>query len=101
MNAAENWKTFNPSGIKRILVTMLLPGDEWLKILSEAGYRTEVWVARENLTREGMTERIGNDCTAVIGQLREKWDAYIFSVLSTAGGVAYCNYAVRYDNVEH
>ncbi|MBK7713683.1 MAG: hypothetical protein IPJ37_24235 [Bacteroidales bacterium] len=43
MNAAENWKTFNPSGIKRILVTMLLPGDEWLKILSEAGYRTEAW----------------------------------------------------------
>lgn len=100
MNDAENWKIFNPSGKKRILVTRLLPGDEWLKIFSEADYRTEVWVARENITREGIIERIGNDCTAIIGQLTEKWDSSVFSVLSTSGGVAYCNYAVGYDNVE-
>ena len=100
MNLADNWKIFNPSGKKRILVTRLLPGEEWLKILSDAGYRTEVWVSGETLTREGIIERIGNDCTAVIGQLTEKWDDVVFAVLSAAGGVAYCNYAVGYDNVD-
>ena len=40
MNSSENWKIYNPSGKKRILVTRLLPGEEWLKILSDAGYRT-------------------------------------------------------------
>jgi hydroxypyruvate reductase 1 len=100
MNLSVNWKIYNSKGLRRILVTRSLPGQEWLQILSQSGYRVEVWVAEESLTREEITERIGSDCTAVIGQLTEKWDAGLFSVLSTAGGVAYSNYAVGYDNVD-
>jgi glycerate dehydrogenase len=96
----KNWKICNPSGGRRILVTRSLPGDEWLKILSDAGYRTEVWVAGESLTREDIAEGIGNNCTAVIGQLTEKWNSKLFGILSGAGGKAYCNYAVGYDNVD-
>jgi glycerate dehydrogenase len=100
MNLDLKWEIHNPTGTQRVLVTRSLPGHEWLKILSDAGYRTEVWVAEESLIREGITEHIGNNCTAVIGQLTEKWDDDIFAVLRAAGGVAYCNYAVGYDNVD-
>jgi glycerate dehydrogenase len=96
----QNWKIYNQSGAKRILVTRSLPGEEWIKILSAAGYRTEVWEAEESLTRDALIERIGNNCIGVIGQLTEKWDRDLFSVLKSAGGVAYCNYAVGYDNVD-
>jgi glycerate dehydrogenase len=100
MNTSENWKIYNPEGSERILVTRSLPGEEWIKILSDAGYRIEVWEAVESLTRDAIIGRIGTYCTAVIGQLTEKWDASSFAVLKAAGGVAYCNYAVGYDNVD-
>jgi glycerate dehydrogenase len=96
----QNWKLYNPSGEKRILVTRALPGEEWIKILSESGYRIEVWMGGESLGRDLLIERIENNCTAVIGQLTEKWDSALFSVLKDAGGVAYCNYAVGYDNID-
>jgi glycerate dehydrogenase len=94
------WKVYNASGTKRILVTSSLPGEEWLTILSDAGYRIEVRISGEKLSPEEITGRIGNNCTAIIGQLTEKWSDAVFSVLSAAGGVAYCNYAVGYDNVD-
>jgi hydroxypyruvate reductase 1 len=100
MILTENWKVYNPSGEKRILVTRALPGHDWLNILSDAGYSIEVWVSEESLSRDGIADRIGNSCSAVIGQLTEKWDNEIFAVLIAAGGVAYCNYAVGYDNVD-
>jgi glycerate dehydrogenase len=68
--------------------------------LSEAGFRIEVWTAYDSISREGIIEGIGRNCTAVIGQLTEKWDSGIFDILSEAGGAAYCNFAVGYDNVD-
>jgi hydroxypyruvate reductase 1 len=100
MNSTENWKIYNPSGKKRILATGAFPGQIWLDILSDAGYRIEVWVSEENLSGEGIAEKIGSNCTAVIGQLTEKWDGRKLGLLKAAGGVAYCNYAVGYDNVD-
>ena len=100
MNTGDNWKINNPSGEKRILVTRSLPGEEWLNILSSAGYRTEVWVAEESLSREELIVRIGNNCTSVIGQLTEKWDSRLFEILRMAGGIAFCNYAVGFDNID-
>jgi glycerate dehydrogenase len=96
----KSWKISNPSGQKRILVTRSLPGEEWLKILSDAGYRTEVRVSVESLPTQYLIERIGNSCTAIIGQLTEKWDSRLFGILRDAGGMAYCNYAVGFDNVD-
>jgi glycerate dehydrogenase len=100
MNKKENWIIYNPSALYRIIVTRALPGNEWLNILSDAGYRIEVWALKEMLSRQGITEGIGNNCKAVIGQLTEKWGTELFETLRTAGGVAYCNYAVGYDNVD-
>jgi glycerate dehydrogenase len=100
MNLTENWEVYNPSGKKRILATGAFPGQIWLDILSDAGYRIEVWVSEENLSSEGIAEKIGSNCTAVIGQLTEKWDGRKLGLLKAAGGVAYCNYAVGYDNVD-
>ena len=100
MGFDKSWKIYNPTGIKRILVTRNLPGQEWLNILSDAGYRVEVWMSEGSLTSEEIIESIGNNCTAVIGQLTEKWDAGMFGILNGAGGIAYCNYAVGYDNVD-
>jgi glycerate dehydrogenase len=96
----QSWKIYNPSGEKRILVTASLPGEGWVQILTDAGYRAEVWEAEKILTTEAIAERIGNCCTAVIGQLMEKWDSRMFGILGLAGGLAYCNYAVGYDNVD-
>ena len=42
---------------------------------------------------------VGSKCDGVIGQLTEKWDKDTFGALRSAGGTAYSNYAVGYDNV--
>ena len=100
MISTGSWKIYNPSGKKRILATGAFPGESWLEILSDAGYRIEVWVAEESLTGKGIIERLGSNCSAVIGQLTEKWDSRLLGLLKAAGGVAYCNFAVGYDNVD-
>ena len=100
MIQSGSWKVYNPTGAKRILVTRSLPGEEWVKILSDAGHRVEVWTADESLTSEEIIKEAAKGCSAVIGQLTEKWDSEMFEILSMAGAVAYCNFAVGYDNVE-
>lgn len=42
---------------------------------------------------------IGDKCDGVIGQLTERWDDELFGQLKGAGGRAYSNYAVGYNNV--
>jgi hydroxypyruvate reductase 1 len=43
---------------------------------------------------------IGSRCEAVIGQLTETWGDPLFAALKAAGGRAYSNYAVGYNNVD-
>jgi hydroxypyruvate reductase 1 len=100
MVQSERWKVFNPSGVKRIIVTRSLPGEEWPGILTDAGHRVDVWIADESLSRAEITSEILKGCTSVIGQLTEKWDSEMFDILGRAGAVAYCNFAVGYDNVD-
>ena len=42
---------------------------------------------------------IGTKCDGVVGQLTEDWGAELFEALKQAGGRAYSNYAVGYNNV--
>ena len=100
MTGSEDWKIHNPSGKQRVLVTKELPGNEWLDILKDAGYRIEVCLSKDILSKEQLIERIGDNCQAVIGQLTEKWGTELFTALKNAGGIAYSNYAVGYDNVD-
>ena len=100
MAGSANWKIVNPSGKHRVLVTKELPGNEWLDILTDAGYSVEICTSKDILSKEQIIDRIGGNCQAVIGQLTEKWGEELFAALKRAGGLAYSNYAVGYDNVD-
>jgi hydroxypyruvate reductase 1 len=97
---AAEWRTHNPDGNLRVIVTKELPGDRWLKILEAADCRVEVCRSSEVLSHDEIAEHIGSRCDGAIGQLTEKWDADLFGALASAGGRAYSNYAVGYDNVD-
>ena len=94
------WRTHNPSGLKRIIVTKELPGDRWLKIFDEVNFRVEVCTSTNILSISEIKSAIGDQCDGAIGQLTEKWGEDLFSVLAAAGGKAYSNYAVGYNNVD-
>ncbi|KAI8469678.1 MAG: hydroxypyruvate reductase [Monoraphidium minutum] len=91
----------NEGGSKRVVVTKPLPGDRWLAILTAAGCRVEVSqcpdVIQDNAT---VKKLIGDKCDGVIGQLTEDWGSELFEALKAAGGRAYSNYAVGYNNVK-
>ena len=93
-------ETHNESGSKRVVVTKELPGDRWLEILTAADCRIEIGTSTEILSVEEIADKIGDQCDGVIGQLTEKWGEELFTVLKNAGGKAYSNYAVGYNNVD-
>ncbi|KAL4426060.1 hypothetical protein ABPG77_007856 [Micractinium sp. CCAP 211/92] len=90
----------NPSGALRVVVTKALPGDRWLKVLTAAGCRVEVSADPDTILSNDKIKRlIGDKCDGLIGQLTEDWGAELFGALKAAGGRAYSNYAVGYNNV--
>ena len=91
---------FNPGGKRRVFVTKELPGKHWIEVLTAADCRIEVAPGTEILSKEEILAGIGDRCDAVIGQLTEPWDGELFSALKAAGGTAYSNYAVGYNNVD-
>jgi hydroxypyruvate reductase 1 len=95
-----NWTAHNPSGRFRVVVTKGLPGRRWLKILTGAGCRVEVSPSRSIHSLAEIRAAIGERCDGAIGQLTEAWGEELFSVLASAGGRAYSNYAVGYNNVD-
>ena len=98
--APKAWTVHNPDGDRRVVVTKDLPGDRWLGILADAGCRVEVCTSQDVLTVAEIEEKIGDSCDGVIGQLTEDWNAGLFEVLAAAGGTAYSNFAVGYNNVD-
>ena len=96
----DEWKIHNPGGSKRVLVTKELPGCRWLEILTQADCRVEVCTSTDVLTVHDIMSAIGDRCDGCIGQLTERWGEELFSALKAAGGKAYSNYAVGYDNVD-
>ncbi|RLB29727.1 MAG: hypothetical protein DRG87_06540, partial [Deltaproteobacteria bacterium] len=88
------WRLHNPSGSRRVVVTKELPGDRWLKVLTDADCRVEIGTSTDILSAAEIEEAIGNRCDGAIGQLTEQWGHELFSALRTAGGRAYSNYAV-------
>ena len=96
----EKWKAYNSEGKRRIVVTRQLPGETWLKILTEAGCRVDVRTAQDNPGTEEILSAIGDHCDGAIGQLTEVWGDRLFSALKRVGGTVYSNYAVGYNNVD-
>ena len=97
---ASGWQIYNEDGDKRVVVTKPLPGKRWLDILTEAGCRVEVCMSEKLLTTEEILTAIGERCDGVIGQLTESWGETLFNALKEAGGRAYSNLAVGFDNVD-
>ena len=95
-----DWRIHNPEGRRRVVVTKELPGERWLAILTAAGCRVEVCPAEEVLTGAEIKAAIGDRCDGAIGQLTEPWGAELFEALRGAGGTAYSNYAVGFNNVD-
>ena len=98
--ASKEWIVHNPEGDRRVIVTKTLPGQRWLDILIAARCRVEVCTSDDVVSGDEIAERIGDSCDGAIGQLTEKWTPELFSTLASAGGTAYSNYAVGYDNVD-
>lgn len=90
----------NPDGKLRVLVTKELPGDRWIKVLSSAGCRVEICKSEQTILDNATIKKLmGDKCDGVIGQLTEDWSSELFGALKAAGGKAYSNYAVGYNNV--
>ncbi len=96
----KQWIIHNPDGDHRVIVTKELPGTRWLDVLTASDCRVEICTSDQVLTFGEISERIGESCDGVIGQLTETWNAELFDVLATAGGRVYSNYAVGYNNVD-
>lgn len=91
----------NESGDKRVLVTKNLPGTRWLEVLTASNCRVEVCTSPQTILDVPTIEKlIGDRCDGVIGQLTEDWGKQLFRSLKSAGGTAYSNYAVGYNNVD-
>lgn len=94
-------EVYNSKGKKRVVVTKELPGERWLQLLTAADCRVEVSKAPDTiLSNAAIKQLIGSKCDGVIGQLTEDWGAELFEALKQAGGHAYSNYAVGYNNVK-
>ena len=95
-----NWRIHNPSGSRRVMVTKELPGGRWLEILTAADCRVAVCTSSHVLTVEAIRSAMGDRCHGAIGQLTESWGEALFSALAAAGGSAYSNYAVGFNNID-
>lgn len=97
---SKEWRIYNPSGKKRVIVTKELPGQRWLEILAKADCRAEICTSPDILTIEEIKKAIGDRCDGAIGQLTEIWGEELFAALKNAGGSTYSNYAVGFNNVD-
>lgn len=98
--ATKEWRVFNPAGNKRVLVTKELPGERWLEILAKADCRVEICTSPDVVSTDDIKMVMGKQCDAAIGQLTEAWSEDLFATLKAAGGKAYSNYAVGFNNVD-
>jgi hydroxypyruvate reductase 1 len=97
---SNKWKIHNAAGGKRVIVTKELPGDRWLNFLTAADCKIEICTSPEVLSSQEIKAAFGDRCDAAIGQLTEPWGDELFAALKTAGGTAYSNYAVGFNNVD-
>ncbi|KAK6143363.1 hypothetical protein DH2020_023711 [Rehmannia glutinosa] len=94
-------EVYNPNGKYRVISTKSMPGTRWINLLIEQDCRLEICTEKKTiLSVEDIISLIGDRCDGVIGQLTEDWGETLFSALSRAGGKAFSNMAVGYNNVD-
>jgi len=96
----KNWETYNSTGNKRVVVTKELPGNQWLDILTRANCQVDVCTSKDILSLDDIKNVIRDRCDGAIGQLTEDWGSALFEALKLAGGKAYSNYAVGFNNID-
>lgn len=97
---SSEWRILKPRAKNRVIVTKELPGERWLQILEAAGCRVEICQRSDVVSTDDILKAFGDRCAAAIGQLTETWGDMLFDALKAAGGVAYSNYAVGFNNVD-
>lgn len=97
---SKQWRIHNQSGSRRVIVTKELPGDRWLDILTKADCKIEICTSPDVLSIQEIKVAFGDRCDGAIGQLTEPWGDELFAALKAAGGKAYSNYAVGFNNVD-
>jgi hypothetical protein len=94
-------EVWNPSGKYRVVSTKSMPGTRWIRLLTDNGCRLEICTEPKTiLSVDDILALIGDRCDGVIGQLTEDWGEVLFSALKRAGGTAFTNMAVGYNNVD-
>ncbi|KAF1878834.1 hypothetical protein Lal_00047506 [Lupinus albus] len=94
-------EVWNPNGKYRVVSTKPMPGTRWINLLVHQDCRVEICTEKKTiLSVEDIIALIGDKCDGVIGQLTEDWGEELFSALSRAGGKAFSNMAVGYNNVD-
>ncbi|KAG8364416.1 hypothetical protein BUALT_Bualt19G0126500 [Buddleja alternifolia] len=94
-------EVYNPNGKYRVISTKSMPGTRWINLLIDQDCRLEICTLKKTiLSVEDIIALIGDKCDGVIGQLTEDWGETLFSALSRAGGKAFSNMAVGYNNVD-
>ncbi|GAY46004.1 hypothetical protein CUMW_093660 [Citrus unshiu] len=94
-------EVWNPNGKYRVVSTKPMPGTRWINLLIEQDCRVEICTQKKTiLSVEDIIALIGDKCDGVIGQLTEDWGETLFAALSRAGGKAFSNMAVGYNNVD-
>ncbi|KAF6144165.1 hypothetical protein GIB67_004838 [Kingdonia uniflora] len=94
-------KVQNPNGKYRVISTKPMPVTRWIRLLTDQDYRIEICTYKQAiLLVEDIVALIGDKCDGVIGQLIEDWGEVLFSALSKAGGKAFSNMVVGYNNVD-
>ena len=96
----NKWQVHNPEGSHRIIVTSPLLGDRWLKILTNAHCRVDVYTSTEPVSTQELFEAMNRRCEGAMGQLTELWDKELLTRFKAAGGMVYSNVAVGYNNVD-
>ncbi|KAH0464788.1 hypothetical protein IEQ34_004891 [Dendrobium chrysotoxum] len=90
-------EVWNPSGKYRVVSTKPMPGTRWIRLLTDQDCRVEVCTEKKTiLSVEDILALIGNKCDG----LTEDWGEVLFSALRRAGGTAFSNMAVGYNNVD-
>jgi hydroxypyruvate reductase 1 len=97
---SKDWRVHNAAGSKRVIVTKELPGERWLDMLVRADCKVEICTSTDILSTAEIKAAFGGNCDGAIGQLTEEWGDDLFAALKKAGGTAYSNYAVGYNNVD-
>ena len=98
--ASKKWRVHNPSGARRVIVTKELPGERWLNVLTAADCKVEICTSPDVLSGDEIKAAFDESCDGAIGQLTEEWGDELYAALKAAGGSAYSNYAVGFNNVD-